>query len=81
METQIDKIEELLMLGRWLGPGSRYLIRYEGELTITNSSGLANWPSPRPEIIAKLDAIDCLKGPTSQKWDEIFEKLRINKAG
>jgi hypothetical protein len=60
MNTQTDKIEELLKLGWGLGPGSRYLIRYEGELTITNSSGLANWPGPRPEILAKLDAIDCL---------------------
>jgi len=76
METKIDKIEELLELGIGMGSGKRFLLVYEGELAITNRVGLANWPPGRREIVTQLDAADCLHGPTSQKWDEILEKLR-----
>ena len=76
MKTKIDKIEELLELGIGMGPGKRYLLIYEGELAITNRVGLANWPAGRREIVAQLDAADCLHGPISRKWDDIFRKLR-----
>ena len=72
----IDKIEELLELGIGMGLGKRYLLVYEGELAITNRVGLANWPPGRREIVAQLDATDCLHRANSRKWDEIFEKLR-----
>jgi len=75
MRTNIDKIEELLELGIGMGPGKRFLLVYEGELAITNRVGLANWPPGRREIVARLDATDCLHGPNWRKWDEIFEKL------
>ena len=79
METQIAEIEELLKLGRALGPGKRYLIRYDGRLSIKNRAGLAKWPGGRPEVVARLDAMDCLHGLTSRKWNQICEKLRANE--
>jgi len=75
MKTKIDKIEELLEIGIGMGSGKRYILVYEGELAITNRVGLANWPPGRREIVAQFDATDCLHGPNSRKWNEIFEKL------
>jgi len=77
MKTRLDELEEMLELGRWMGPGKRYLMLYEGQLAITNRVGLAHWPRGRRQMIAVLDAADCVHGLTSRQWDKIFERLRM----
>ncbi len=77
MKTRLDELEEMLELGRWMGPGDRYLMLYEGQLAITNRAGLAHWPRGRRQMIAIFNAADCVHGLTSRQWDKIFERLRM----
>ena len=74
--TETGQIEELLELGCYMGPGERYLMLYEGTLTITNRTGLAYWPRGNRRTIAIFDAAACAVGLTSRQWDEIFGRLR-----
>lgn len=75
MKTEIEQIKELLELGCYLGPGERYLMLYEGILTITNRTGLAYWPKGKRRIIVILDGSDCVGGLRPDKLDEIVIKL------
>ena len=74
--TETEQIEELLDLGCYMGPGERYLMLYEGILTITNRTGLAYWPRGNRRTIAIFDAAACAVGLTSRQWDEILGRLR-----
>ncbi len=77
MGTQLDEIEEMLKLGYCMGFGERYLMQYEGQLAITNRVGLAHWPAAdRRQMIAILNAADCIRGLTSRQWGKISERLR-----
>ena len=75
MKTETEQIKELLKLGCYMGPGERYLILYEGMLTITNRTGLAYWPDRNRHKIAIFDSIDCICGLTSGQRDEILGRL------
>lgn len=79
MKTQLDELEEMLELGRWMGCGERYLMLYEGQLAITNRVGLARWPKGRRQMIAVLSAADCACALTSRQRGKIFERLRTLK--
>jgi len=76
MRTDTEQIEELLELGCYMGPGERYLMLYEGILTITNRTGLVWWPRGNKRKIAILDAADCVSGLSRRGWDEILGRLR-----
>ena len=75
MKTQLSEIEEMLKLGRYMGPGERHLMLYEDQLAITNRIGLAHWPKGRRQMITIVNAADCVRGLTSRQWDKIFERL------
>lgn len=76
MRTDTEQIEELLELGCYMGPGERYLMLYEGILTITNRTGLAWWPRGNKRKIAIFDAGDCVGGLSRRQWDEILGRLQ-----
>jgi len=75
-QTETEEIDELLELGCHMGPGERYLMLYEGVLTITNRTGLAYWPRGNKRMIAAFDAGDCAAGLTSRQRDEILGRWR-----
>ena len=75
-QTETEEIDELLELGCWMGLGERYLMLYEGILTITNRTGLTYWPGGNKRMIAIFDAADCAAGLTSRRLDEILGKWR-----
>ncbi len=74
--TEMEQIKELLGLGRLMGSGERYLILYEGILSITNRTGMACWPRGNRQTIALFDACDCVRGLTAQQWNEILGRLQ-----
>ena len=76
MRTETEQIGELLELGCYMGPGERYLMLYEGILTITNGTGLAHWPRGNRRTIATFDAADCVRGLSGRQWVEIMGRLR-----
>jgi hypothetical protein len=76
MKTRIDEVDEMLRLGRYMGRGERYLMLYEGQLAITNRTGLTHWPKGRRQMIAIFDCSDCVHGLTSCQRNSIFERLR-----
>ncbi|MHC4115990.1 MAG: hypothetical protein ACYSWO_00640 [Planctomycetota bacterium] len=79
MKTQTDEVDEMLMLGRYMGQGERYLMLYGGKLAITNRTGLARWPKGRRQMIAIFDASDYVHGLIKCRRKGIFERLRSLK--
>lgn len=73
--TEIEQVEEMLELGRCMGPGERYLMLYEALPAITNRTGLAWWPKGDRRVIAVFDAADCVTGLTSRQWEQILDRL------
>lgn len=80
MQTETEEIDELLELGCYMGPGERYLMVYEGLLTITNRTGLAYWPGGNKRMIAVFDANDCAAGLKLRQRDEILGRWRRIKS-
>lgn len=83
--SETEQIEELLELGRYMGPGERYLMLYEGVLRITNRTGFARWPRGNRRTIAIFDAANCVCGLNRGQWSEIMGRLprirRVDGAG
>ena len=62
MTCHASELQEMLEIGRYLGPGPRYLLYYYGRLAITSDAGLIHWPEGPKIIIAVIKAQECICG-------------------
>ena len=75
MESLEKELEAMLEIGRYLGPGLRYLLYYYGQLAITNDIGLICWPEGPKVLISTIKPQECKGGLGLERKEYLLARL------
>lgn len=69
------ELREILVIGRYLDSGLRYLLYYYGQLAITNETGLMHWPEGPKVIVAVIKSQEFASGLSPARKTYLLAKL------